>query len=180
MNVEINHRHALQPVYFKRMGGGNGDVVEKTEAHCLGALGMVSRRPHAAKCVLHLTAHDQIRGQHTSPCRTQRSLQCAGTHSRIRVEVNNAALWRALGNPAHVFRRMNPFNLLESSKGCIVEGQVHVQTCGYQPIVDGGKPLGTFGMMRAHVVQPTVTVGNECGCHFKPRSSPGLFKVELH
>jgi hypothetical protein len=41
------------------------------------------------------------------------------------------------------------------------------QAGGDQLIVDRIQPFGTFGVMRPHVVQPAITVGNERGGHRK-------------
>jgi hypothetical protein len=56
------------------MGGGDGDVVEETETHGLGPLGVVARRAHAAEGVFGLAA--MTRSVASMPAPAERSAAC--------------------------------------------------------------------------------------------------------
>jgi hypothetical protein len=175
MHVEVDHRHPLESVFFQRMGGGNGDVVEEAEAHRLRPLGMVAWRAHAAKGVFGLAA-DMTRSVASMPAPAERSAACqrAGAHGGIRVEVDDAALGCVLADMAHVFRRVDADDLLQRGEGRIVESQIEIQPGGDQPVADGGEALRALRMVRTHIVQPAVAVGDEGSGHVRHRSSPDI------
>ena len=62
MHVEVDHRCAFNAVLRQRMSHADGNVVEQAEAHGVRAHGVVSGRPHCAKCGATLAACHQIGG----------------------------------------------------------------------------------------------------------------------
>ena len=89
MHVEIDNRHPRKPVRLQGMGGGYRDVIEKAETHRIRPFGMMARRTHGTKGILHFTGHHQIDGHDSRTCRTQCGLPGVGIHRRIRIEVHD-------------------------------------------------------------------------------------------
>jgi hypothetical protein len=111
-------------------------------------------------------ADHQVGRQYAGAGRAQRRLSRCRAHGGVRVEVDDAAFRCAVADmAADVLGRMHSGNLLERGQRRIVEGQIHVEPGGDQPVADGGQALRAFGMMRPHVMQPTVAMRDECGGH---------------
>jgi len=83
MDIEIKDGHPLQTMYCQSMGSGAGNIVVEAKTHCGAGLGMMSRRPYTAKCIVHLAAQHQISGLHGGPRRPLRGFQRVGVHGRI-------------------------------------------------------------------------------------------------
>jgi hypothetical protein len=166
MHVEIDDRHAFQAPGIEGMARRDGDIVEETETHRLRPLGVVSRRAHGAKCILHFAAHHQVGRVAACAGRTQRRLQGTRRHRRVGIEMHDAVRRTAVMHVIDVVARMNAQQLLHLDQRRVMELQVHVEAGGNQAIADRAEPIGTFRMVGAHVVLQAVAMGDEGGgCH---------------
>ena len=96
----------------------------------------------------------------------QRRLPGMRVHRGVRVEMHDAVFRRGTLDAFQVRRRMHAQQLLERGERRVVIDEIRIEPLGDQVIVDGGQTLRAFRMMRAHVVQLAVAVGDEgSGCH---------------
>ena len=60
MHIPIDNQYTLEAILFLHITRGNRHIVEEAEAHRARRFGMVPRRPHRTKYMVHLPAHDRI------------------------------------------------------------------------------------------------------------------------
>jgi len=84
-------------------------------------------------------------------------------HRGIRVEVHDALFRRGALDALQMGGRMHAHQLLEGRERCVVVDEVGIDPLGDQVIVDGGQALRALRMMRTHVMQLAVTMGDEGG-----------------
>jgi len=71
--------------------------------------------------------------------------------------------------------RMDPEQLLEGRQRCVVINEIGVDALRNQVIVDSRETLRAFRVMRTHVVQLAVAMGDEgSGCHLFSLCEPAL------
>jgi hypothetical protein len=172
VNIEIDHREALEAMLFEGVPGGHSHIVEEAEAHRLGRFGVMARRTDRAEGVLDLTGQHQVGRQHAGAGRAQGSLHGAGAHCGIGIEVTDAALWHTRQDLLDVLPRMRPGELLHRRQRRVVERQVHVQPRRNQAVVDGRQALRRLRVMLPHVMQPAISVRDECRTRHKLLSLP--------
>ena len=70
--------------------------------------------------------------------------------------------------------RVHPQQLLKGGKRCVVVNEIGINTLSNQVIIDGGQTLWAFRVMRTHVMQLAVAMGDEgSGCHLFSLSDSG-------
>ena len=69
VHVPVDDQNPAQAMLLLGPTCGEGDVVEQAEAHAAADGGVMSRRPHGAKCVFGLAADDLVGSQHARPRR---------------------------------------------------------------------------------------------------------------
>ena len=175
VHVEIDDGHALQAVRLDGVHGGDTDVVEEAETHRVGLLAMVAGRAHGAEGIFDFLVHDQVDRQATGTGRAQRSLPGVRIHRGIGIEVHHAQFRRGTLDALEVGGRMHTQQLFERSQRRIVIHEVGVDTLGDQVIVDSGETLRAFRVMRTHVMQLAVAMGDKgSGRHLFSLCEPAL------
>ena len=96
MDVEIDDRHALDPVDLERVRRAHRDVVEEAEAHRAVALRVVAGRADRAERRAAFAAHDEVGGEHDGARRVPGRRQRMRVHRGVGIEVVQAGL-RAFG-----------------------------------------------------------------------------------
>ena len=96
---------------LERMLGRHGDVVKKAKPHGACTHGVVPRRSHAAKCIVHLTGHHQVGRKHRRAGAAQQGLPCARAHRRVRIDVHDPGLWRRVADFDDVIHRMHALDI---------------------------------------------------------------------
>ena len=70
---------------------------------------------------------------------------------------------------------MHPQQLLEGRQRCVVVNKISINALSDHVVIDGSKALRAFRVMRAHVMQLAVAVGDEgSGCHLFSLCEPAL------
>jgi len=82
-------------------------------------------------------------------------------HRRVGVEVYDPEFGRGALQPLEMCRRMHPLELLEGGQWRVVIREVGIQALRDQVIADGTQALGCLGMVRTHVVQMAIAMGDE-------------------
>ena len=100
MHIEVHDGDALQPVSTNQLLCGNRHIVEQTKPARLIAFGVVARRTHCTKCVVHLTVHHRLARRQHAPRRQQRHVVAALTDPRIHRPDERKLL---LTDPSHQF-----------------------------------------------------------------------------
>ena len=166
MHIEIDDGNALQSMHGQRMSRSNGNVVEETEPHWRRLLAMVAGWAHGTEGVLAFAAHHQIDPQTTSAGRPQGGGPGMRIHRGIRVQMYDAGFGRSSLDAFEVRSRVDSQQLLKGRQRCVVINEIGIDPLRYEVIVDGRQTLRTFRVVRAHIMQLTVPVGDEgCCCH---------------
>ena len=70
---------------------------------------------------------------------------------------------------------MDSHQLLEGGERCIVIAEIGIDPLSNQVIIDGSQTLRAFRMMRTHIMQQAVAMGDEgSGCHLFSLCEPAL------
>ncbi len=165
VDVEVDHRHALEGVRGERVRHADGDVVEETEPHRAIALGMVSGRPHSAERRRALSPHDQVGREHDGSRRMQRSRQRFRAHRRVGIDVVQPRGRAFLFDRREVPLSMDPRKLLMRRRRGVVVLKVGIEPRADEAVADGQQPVGAFGVIRSHVVQQGRRVADERSRH---------------
>jgi len=167
VHVEVDDRDTLQAMSLDGVTGGNTDVVEEAEAHRGRFFAMVAGRTHGTEGVLDFFPHDEVDRQATGAGGPQGSLPGMRIHGGIRIEMDDAMLGRSTLDALEVRCRMDAQQLFEGCQRGIVINKIGIDPLRNQVIIDGRQTLRAFRVMRPHVVQLAVAMGNESsGCHF--------------
>ena len=122
------------------------EVYIKDEPHRLGTLGVMTGRTHRAEGVLDLALHDEVGGVYAGTSGAQRGLHRPRTHRGVGVEVANAVLGHVAQQALQILGRVHAGDLLTLGDWRVVEGDVHVQPCSDEAIIDRRQPIRTFGV----------------------------------
>ncbi len=170
MDVEIDHRDAVQVPGGARMMGGDGGVVEQAEPHRSRRLRMVARRAGGGEGGTRATAHDCVdRGDGTAR-RAQCGLCAAGAHRCVGVELHGLRPFRPdRENGAHILGGVSTGELLlgggrsglpdQRRKRRVVERGEH-----------GAQTVGTLRVPGAGIVTETGRVGKQGNGHDREHS----------
>ncbi|QTK79417.1 hypothetical protein AT6N2_C1719 [Agrobacterium tumefaciens] len=104
MHVPVDDGDTLRAVRLLRMAGGNRHIVEQTETHGLGGLGMVAGRAGCDEDVVGGTGKHVIHGRHGGADAGQRSLKAFG--GEIGVGLDPVDLTVLFGNLPHHGKKM--------------------------------------------------------------------------
>jgi len=165
VHIKINHRNARDWPYRQRMTHGHSHIIEKTKAHRLRRTGMMARRTHSAKGVIHFAAHHPINCLAPRTCSVQSRMPGAGRHGRIRIKMHNAMYRAARMDISDVIQWMHTLQLIHRCQRRLDRCQIRIQPAGDELIVNSIQPRRTFGVLGTHVVQFAIAVRNESGCH---------------
>ena len=165
MNIEIDDRHALDPVHRHRACRTYGDVVEEAKAHRAVALGMVAGRADGAERGAAFPAHDEVGSEDHRARRMPGGGQRMRVHRGVGIEVMEAAV-RALGlDRRDVVAAMDEGNrVVVRGRGGVMD-EIAVEARPDEPVPDGAQPVGTLGVVGPHVVLEARRVCNVGGGH---------------
>ena len=165
MHIKIDYCHARKPVMIQRVRGGHRNAVDDAKSHRARALGVMPRRTHGAKGVFGFAGHHLVGGEHARARRAQGGIQRVRVHGRVGIEMHDAKARRRGLNGIEITRLVHALQLLARGFGRFALLHVVDEPRGNQLIVNRRQPRRAFGVMRAHVVQQAIAVGNESGSH---------------
>ena len=165
VHVEVDHRHALEPVLAQRMGGAHCHVVEEAEPHRTMVLGVMAWRADAAECVCCLPFHHQIGCEHHGPRSSQRRRVRMRVHGSVRIQMYHARGRRRCFDRIHVVGIVYASQLLPRGGRRIVLDQTSQHPRGDQRVRNSLETCGTLGVMPPHVVQKAVAMSDVRGLH---------------
>ena len=123
MNIEVNHRNALQSLR-QRVGGSDADVVEYAKTHRPTLCCMVAARAHRAERVPGTSGDQFIDRQQACTGRTPRRREAMRVHCRIGVELHITLRRRVLENEVDIGRIVHSLQVIGIGKWCFQAAQL--------------------------------------------------------
>ena len=164
--------------------GRDADIVEEAEAHRRCLLGVMAGRADGTEGILAFAADHQVHRHATGAGGTQGRLPGMRIHRSVGIEMDDPHFRRGALDAFEMRGRMDAQQLFEGGQRRVVVHEIGVDALGDQVIVDGGQTLRAFRVMRPHVVQLAVAMGDEgSGGHlfslYGPAHCGALVEVSL-
>ncbi len=162
VDVEIDHRHPLQPRRLGRAGRHRHRGID-AETHRLVGLGVMSGRPHCAEGPLEGPRGHALDRLDHRPAGPFGGRQTAGRHGGVGIQPHPALRRRGPPDRRDIGLGMHPqeIGVLDTRR----LAQVAVETGVGQGRGHGGQPVRALGMPLARLVGQHVAVGEDRNGH---------------
>jgi hypothetical protein len=152
VDVPVEDRDALDSAASPQVRGRDGGVVEEAEAHRLGALGVVARRPRGDERALAGSLEHEVDRAHRAAGRRERGAEGVRRHARVAlVEHARAARDRGLDG-VDVRGVVDERDRLAVGRGRLLDPELAEQAARLEPPRDRAEPLAALGVAGTRVV----------------------------
>ena len=179
VHIKIDDCNTLQPMHFECMTCGNTNIIEEAETHRGIFFAMVAGWTYGTEGIFDFAFHDQVNRMATRTSSTKCGLPGMRVHCSVRIEMNYTMFRRGALDAFQMRSRMHAQQLFKGCQWGIVINKVGIKPLRDEVIADSGQTLRAFRVMRTHVMQLAVAVGNKgSGRHLlslcKPAHSAAL------
>ena len=179
MDVEIDHRNALETVHGARMKRSGSDIVEQAESHRLRRCGVMPGRAHSTKRILHFARHDHIDTEHDRPGSAKRRITGSRRCERVGIQARKSGFGNRPENVTDVSLRMCASQRFQTGFRRFPADQSG-KFGRVESIQDVLKPCRTLRMSRRQFMFQAVRMSNQRGRHLLGTSDDFEVVESLH